>query len=104
MRFGKYKGLPLIEVDDDYLEWLVTVARPSLKKAVLVELERRGLRSPDRDGLTPIGEIIQHWWREMVLTHHPDRGGDAEIMKALNNAHQRLKQLAGLATANRAAS
>jgi hypothetical protein len=49
---------------------------------------------PPQTNIVDIRSVIQTWWRELVLEHHPDRGGDLKVMQAMNNAHERLKQLA----------
>ena len=40
-------------------------------------------------------EIIRSWFRELSLRFHPDRGGSHDAMKALNEAHSRLKEMIG---------
>jgi hypothetical protein len=37
--------------------------------------------------------IIRHWSHGLAHDFHPDRGGSVEIMKALNIAHDRLREL-----------
>jgi uncharacterized protein (DUF3820 family) len=44
MPFGKYKGARLADIPSDYLEWLISTAanlRPPLRRAIVMELERR---------------------------------------------------------------
>jgi hypothetical protein len=99
MDFGKHRNEHVSSVPSDYLQWALreaTCIRP------LEELARRSSR-PQTNGharangkQVELGAVISTWWREMVMVHHPDRGGRTEVMQALNNAHQRLKQLAGL--------
>ena len=36
---------------------------------------------------------IEHAFREKAKLHHPDRGGDEDTMRALNEAYTRLKEL-----------
>src|SRR5687768_17402034 len=52
MPFGKYKGWPLDQVPDDYLEWLQTIdLRPRLLQAVMQEAAYREAmqeETPDR--------------------------------------------------------
>jgi curved DNA-binding protein CbpA len=40
--------------------------------------------------------MIRQWYRGLVLDFHPDRGGSHEAMQAINEAHERLRKLAGL--------
>jgi curved DNA-binding protein CbpA len=44
----------------------------------------------------PVKDLIGRWYREMSLRFHPDRGGSDEAMQAINHAHDRLKELAGV--------
>jgi len=100
MPFGKFKGLSLDELPDDYLAWLLGVAKPWLRCKVLDELESRTRRTsttrPAGTDVVNMPTIIRQWWREQCLEHHPDRNGDLKIMQALSNAHDRLKELAGV--------
>jgi hypothetical protein len=44
MPFGKHKGEPLDDIATDYLQWLINTAtnlRPPLRRAIVMELERR---------------------------------------------------------------
>ena len=105
MPFGKFKGRLLVDVPTDYLLWLTQVdLKPWLKYAVERELASRNRESysrprPEASYPPPvdISIIIQTWYRELALRFHPDRGGHPpEVMAALNHAHNRLKELAGV--------
>jgi hypothetical protein len=37
--------------------------------------------------------LIDRWYRQLALQHHPDRGGDVKVMQAMNEAYRSLKQL-----------
>jgi len=54
MPFGKHKGLPLTELPDDYLDWLLqnVEMRPPLQHAIHTEVERR--RGPGRAAVAPV--------------------------------------------------
>lgn len=114
MPFGKWKGHPLPEVPLSYLKWLLRECDnldPYLRSEVRREVSRRERQGAweERDyggGAAPGGkpglpaslpDLIRSWHRELVMIHHPDRGGDVRIMQALNDAHDRLKRLAGCA-------
>lgn len=43
-----------------------------------------------------VAGLITRWHKEMVLRWHPDRGGDNRIMQAINDAADRLRELAGV--------
>lgn len=50
-------------------------------------------------GATTVEEIKARY-RRLAMSHHPDRGGDAEIMKALNREyHEALRRCHGTTTA-----
>jgi hypothetical protein len=49
MPFGKYRGVPITEVDGGYLIWLhskVDEWRPPLREAILAEIKRRDAAPP----------------------------------------------------------
>jgi len=48
-------------------------------------------------GLSPSAswEEIERAYRQKAKIHHPDRGGDQDAMRALNDAYSALKQLRG---------
>jgi hypothetical protein len=91
MSFGKHKG---------ELVWVVnncTRINPWLKTAIEQELQHRCKKPADvapGPPPAPLSDIIRTWYREMALRWHPDRGGSDDAMKAINHAHERLKQLA----------
>jgi len=100
MPFGKHRGQPLEEVPTSYLQWLLDNCdlRPQLQEAVEEELGQRWSQPPPEPvyaiaELSPWEEVVRTWHREMALRFHPDRGGSAEVMKALNHAADRLKEL-----------
>lgn len=48
-------------------------------------------------GLTPSAswEEIEKAYRQKAKVHHPDRGGDEDAMRALNDAYRLLKSIKG---------
>lgn len=51
-------------------------------------------------GATTVEEIKTRY-RRLAMSHHPDRGGDAEVMKALNREyHETLRKCHGTTTAD----
>ena len=116
MNFGKHRGKLLGDVPSSYLIWVLKEAEcvePWLREEIIQELQARGYRrkgcpDPEPDcGPSSAGPraqppadwstIIRRWHRDLVLQHHPDRGGDVKVMQALNDACDRLKQLVGVA-------
>jgi hypothetical protein len=41
-------------------------------------------------------EEIERAYRKKAKIHHPDRGGDSDAMRALNDAYSRIKRLRGV--------
>lgn len=105
--FGKFKGLRLDddEVELGYLVWLqnnCTRLSPAFAYALEKELQRRTWQEPEAPkaqpesrtgGLAKVNAIVTHWYRELSLQFHPDRGGKNDMMKALNIANDRLREL-----------
>ena len=58
-------------------------------------------RNPDLElcfkmlGLSPSASMaeVERAFREKAKIHHPDRGGDEDTMRALNDAYSRIKQV-----------
>jgi hypothetical protein len=110
MPFGKYRGMEVVDLPSDYLEWLLDNVdlQSRLKNAVLGELDRRAYEQkqdrygrrqdsthqrsasaavaikirPDEIGLAR--DVFDRGFRAAALTHHPDVGGDPGTMVRLN--------------------
>lgn len=107
MPFGKWKGCPLDEIEDSYLEWALTiVTSPWLREAIEEELwhrdeeaeaERESTRGPtpppppepprpSTDGLTTekVLALIGSGRRLLATKYHPDKGANGDLMKGIN--------------------
>jgi hypothetical protein len=119
--FGKHAGKRVSEVPTDYLLWCLDNLRKlwvGYRLAMVAELARRGVHydyeqadadDDQADDRHPRGNShddgasagvpatvlakVELWRKEMALRYHPDRGGSTEVMQALNNAYERLRQL-----------
>jgi hypothetical protein len=102
MPFGKHKGRLISEIPRDYLRWLLDNVRdlePYLRQQVLEALGYRQSQQAAPRPSQPVLDartVIDRWYREMTLKFHPDRFGSHEAMVAINHAHERLRQLAGV--------
>jgi hypothetical protein len=99
MPWGKYRGWPIAKVPTPYLVWVLeeTNLDPSFRPTVREEVAwrlglHRSLSPPPPAPMLPPGELapaframIETGYRQLALAHHPDRGGNAEAMKTLNN-------------------
>jgi hypothetical protein len=89
MPFGKFKGMPVDELPDDYLLWLDSLnnLRPFLRRAVDEEIERRRSEEDFDDETVCRGDaVLNAWrnnWRRIIFLAHPDRGGNEELAKLL---------------------
>ena len=97
MPFGKHVGKPLEDVPSSYLAWLLRTCDldDDLRRAVRNEMfvREHGRRPPQQadDQDTPrrypppanLPEIVNRWYREQAMLHHPDRGGRHEVMVAI---------------------
>lgn len=137
--FGKYKGMKLIEVPADYLEWLIeqqlnstvryraeldrrltpdekdnmqtytvrlqsnyivtaTHIRNSLGvgfKVLSVETERDTVKEKIVGIKDAVKAIIKTGYRALARAHHPDMGGDVEVMADINKAKKELDEVIG---------
>jgi hypothetical protein len=104
MPFGKYAGQELEGLPTSYLLWVFRTRRtlpPGVRQAVWRILDGRGFAGPALADPPPgpfpdWSALIRQWYRGLVLDYHPDRGGPHEAMQIINEAHERLRKLAGL--------
>jgi hypothetical protein len=106
MPFGQHKGLPLSAIPTDYLRWLQTLPdlRYLLRDAVVAELHRRLHAEPHRrtrrrpagapprpraryaPSFSDVEALVSAGRQTLAKRYHPDLGGDASRMIAVNNA------------------
>ena len=96
MPFGKYSGVRLEDIPEDYLWWVVDTVknRPRLVKAIEAHLD--GLYSQSKGDKGDVGDVVAEWYRRMAMRFHPDRGGSTAAMQAINEANEALKAMLGL--------
>jgi hypothetical protein len=98
--FGKYKGTHINYLPDEYLWWIFgqDFLSHDLASAIRDEAVRRCPEKFPAPIVYPaIGNTkgavlaaIKIIFRDLALFYHPDRGGDPEAMKALNEFRERL--------------
>lgn len=108
LRFGKHKGKDLTEVPLEYLDWLLTQdwLYPNVRLAVQREVDDRvwakrqqrttapsGVKTPREVDPVVALQVIQEGLRALALKHHPDHGGQTEIMQDINVAVDWLRSL-----------
>ena len=97
MPFGKYKGVELSHLPDDYLDWLLSLddLRPLLAQALQAEAKRRVKAAPTSQlnhyTLMMADEIVSAGRKVLAIRHHPDKGGETKTMQAVNEAAQWLQ-------------
>lgn len=97
MPFGRFAGVELCDLPDDYLEWLGSLGdlRDPLRSAVAAEIARR--YGPADTMLSMADDIVRTGYRTLAQRYHPDHGGDTVTMQVLNRAARWLRsQLRGL--------
>jgi hypothetical protein len=108
MPFGKYKGEPISEIDDEYLEWLIDqdfVREPlrsdlrrewdwrcGYKEYVPPPFEKRVevVSVPDKLRAA-VADIITSGYRASAKKAHPDVGGSGAQMRSLTEAREWLE-------------
>lgn len=100
MPFGKYCGVAIENLDDDYLDWLRSLdnLREPLRSAI--EREWRARHPDEVDDVAPLltpevaeaaAEIVTVGFRTLAKQRHPDVGGDPDSMRRLNEAVAALR-------------
>jgi Putative quorum-sensing-regulated virulence factor len=101
MPFGKYRGVELEDLPNDYLEWLGEQGwlREPLASAVEAELDARGGEPPPTrtqdipaDMKVIARDIIRHGYRALAKHYHPDHGGSHQDMVKLTHARDWLQE------------
>jgi hypothetical protein len=96
MPFGKFKGVLVADLDDNYLKWLhdSIELREPLRSAIREELRRREETTgrPGEPDLKLARTVIDTGYKALALRHHPDRGGDLRVMQTLNTTVDWLRR------------
>jgi hypothetical protein len=102
MPFGKYRGIEVDSLPEQYLEWLwqnIDLREP-LYSAVRDALFHHEDETPAGGSTLPAEvkvlakELITVGYRMLALKHHPDRGGRHVEMVRLNRAKEWLEKVA----------
>jgi hypothetical protein len=97
--FGKFRGLPVSQATTGYLKWCLDEIGDDLswwlREAIEDELGHRGHRRQNATHQTAEGlalePVVSRWYADLCKRWHPDRGGSNEAMRAVNDAHDRLR-------------
>jgi hypothetical protein len=89
MPFGKYKGHPVEDLPENYLNWLWenVELRGGLRVAVEDALERSNTPSIDSH---VDGALVHRIYRALSRKWHPDHGGSNDGMKAVNDFYSAI--------------
>lgn len=105
MPWGKFRGQDLAQIPLDYIVWALEHAasvEPRLRTALVDEVGKRlGLvrpspprtERPTNEGT--VAAVFDRWFRAAVMRFHPDRGGDPQLMAALNNLRDEFRDVVG---------
>jgi hypothetical protein len=93
MPFGKYQGIELDEIPDDYIVWCLdklTRLGPGLRRAMEARLEPTDISS---DGIMPrVHDAIAATYRRMSRRFHPDHGGTNDQHIVVNEFFEALRR------------
>jgi hypothetical protein len=102
--FGKFKGIEVSALPDDYILWLITLddLREPLRSAVQDEYVSR-FENRSGDGRHSVrrlpdevqrvaSELIDAGYRGLAKKFHPDAGGSHDAMILLSEAREWLSQ------------
>lgn len=89
MTFGRYAGMKLTQLPVSYLRWLLTC----LKITVELRREVERLLDPSSNDRLTSSDVIARWYRKLASEFHPDASGNHEGMKAINCAHDLLREM-----------
>ena len=73
----------------DELRERLDIARSNYLRAQAEHQRATAPTAPAAD----LAGLVSEWFRGLVRDFHPDRGGEVQVMQALNEAHVRLKKL-----------
>jgi len=90
VKFGKFKGLDLQQVPDDYLTWIIETQKQTLDE---YQSEQRRRLALQEARLSWAERLVQAGFRALAMQYHPDRGGNSESMQQVIAAQERLKDL-----------
>lgn len=102
MPFGRYRGTPLEDLPDSYVDWLLAEAnlRPRLRTELEDERSRRWEKKTTADQLASIlstcpsphlvSEIVAAGYRSVSKRAHPDAGGSHDEMIKLTRTREWL--------------
>jgi hypothetical protein len=99
MPFGRFKGVLVADLDDDYLRWLrdAIELREPLRTVVHAEYRHRFAKPADQavpqEVRTMAAELITAGYRRLALQYHPDHGGETKSMQLVNRAADFLRQI-----------
>jgi hypothetical protein len=107
MPFGKFVGVEVCDLPDNYLEWLLTIElKPYLRDAIEREWGSRSapqtppisrenrltisIKVPLTD-VPLVREVLDRGYRAAARLRHPDRGGSDRDMQKLNGLVESLR-------------
>lgn len=97
MPFGKYRGVNLEEIPQDYLLWTyenINFRSKTLKCEIesILNISSHEDDSKGKEDSISAAEI-ETWLSRMARRYHPDRGGTNEQMQAVMEGYHLLKEI-----------
>lgn len=94
---SKFKVQSFARVRDELLNELKLLGAKQIVLSSNLKLRRQdGLPLANQANPADPGVAVNAAYRAFVMKHHPDRGGDPEVMMEINDAFERFQKERGL--------
>ena len=84
----------LDEIPIGYLQWALNTCNSlTNEQKIAIREILSGSTATKTSESSDVTEIIDSWYRRLAMEFHPDHGGSCAAMKAINRAHDLLREM-----------